>query len=204
MLKPGQTTWKKVLQASMPHHDSLEGLLRPPLVLSAKYDEDYGTPKRGALVFKDAVSGKMRPIVLAEVGALLETGGSSYEVTWYVTKFNPAWAVKAVLSDGSTAAVDATAYGMTMTDPNTGLKSGADTMTFAADLPANTVAIILAEAEGKALEGVVYESVLSQDFPLAVEVEGASPDKIAAGASAFVQALAGVKAKQDLLFIRTV
>lgn len=202
MLKPGQTPWKKVLQASMPHHDSLEGLLRPPLVLSAKYDENYGTPKRGALVFKDESSGLFRPMVLAEVGAL--QSGTTYAVKWYVTKFDPAWSVKAVLSDGTTAAADATAYGMAVTDPNTGLQTGTDTITFAAALPAGTVAIILAEAEGKALEGVVYESVLSQDFPLAVEVEGASPDKISAGGSAFVQALAGIKAKQGLLFIRTV
>lgn len=202
MFKPGQTPWRKVLQAAQPHHDSLEGLLRQPLVLSATFDDAYGTPKRGALLYKDAASGKMRPIVLAEVGAV--TDGTTYAVTWYVSKFDPAWTVKAVLNDGTTAAVDATAYSMAVTDEHTGLTVGSDTVTFALALPAGTVALILAEAEGKPLEGVVYESSKNPDFALAVEVEGARPEKVAAGNSAFVDGLAGVTKKNGLLFIRTV
>jgi hypothetical protein len=201
MLKPGQTPWREVLKASQPHHDSIEGLLRPPLTVAATFDvATYGNPRRGALVALDS-SGVAIPIVLAEIGALVS--GTTYRVNWAVSRFVVGTAVEVSTGPGTTAAVTVTAATFAQKNEDTGLVSGEDTVTFSLALPVGAELLLSQAGAGQPVQGVVYESSLSQNFSMALEIPGARADQIAGGNSAFVAGLPGVSVKFGAVFIDT-
>lgn len=206
---PGLKAWTNYAKVSHDHHDSLEGLLSAPLSISQAYDvTTYGVAKRGQLVWVDAGDGLAKPFVAAEITGVAAGGDADtavYDVEFYAD-FTVGAALKVYLSDGTSVDGTVAAIERLVVEEHVGLESGANRVTvdFGAAKPAGAQALVFPAAVGQTMVGVVYESTPDREIPMSIRVDGARKDIIAAGASAFVAAMAGVRERGGLLFISSI
>jgi len=200
---PGMKAFVDFARADFNHHDSLEGLLRQPLSITATMDAAFGNPRRGALVYEHT-DGTMRPIVAANI--LSRNADGDYEVEFF-SDVTVGDAVTVYEDDGVTTATGTVA---TVTyekeNAHTGLIEETANITITWDVaePTTQDIIVFTAGASEALAGVVVESVLEDEFGLGVEVDGARPEKVAGGHSPYVQGMTGITVRGGLLFIRTV
>lgn len=216
--QPGIASWIDYARASMDHHDSLEGLLRHPLSVTAVMAAAFGNPRRGQLVYEDTATGEMRPFVAATISSVTSTqapgaasdgidGKAVYAVEFF-SDVAVGDTVKVIDNAGALTAGTVEARQYRVENAHTGLveQEASITVNFGdtTAAPANAEVIIFSAADGKTVAGVVVESTREDEFGLGVEVDGALPEKVAGGTNAWVQALAGITKRSGLLFIRTV
>lgn len=200
MKKPGMPAFAPFAAATFQHSDSLEGLLRHPLNLTATYDAYYGTPRRGNFVY-EVSDDKVAPIGVAEI--VVVNGVGDYDVVFYAdVKVNDE--VTVLSADGTSKATGKVASVSRVTTDVRGLTSGVDAITITFNggevEPAEPALIIFTAADGKAPAGIVYESSLNHDFSLAIDVDGARLNKVFGGETEWVKSLGGVRVAHNLLF----
>lgn len=201
---PGIAQWIDFARTEGPHHDSLEGLLRQPLSITATADTTgYGNPRRGQLMYEHT-DGTMRPFIAFDITSRVSDG--VYKGEFYAD-VPLSTAVTVFADDGTTSAtgtVSAVQY--EQRDAYTGLvlQEGQITITWDVAEPATQDFVMFTAAAAQTLAGVVVESVMTQEFGLGVEIDGARPEKVAAGTSPWIDGLTGVTRRSGLLFIRTV
>ena len=192
MRKPGMLAFNKIEAAALTRSDSLEGLLKQPLIVSSTYNSAYGTPRRGSLVSYDEASNLCTPIIAADVAAVL--GAGSYSVVRY-GDVAVGDTVTVANADGSEA-VSATVTSLDIVLNTLTVDFGAETE------PSAPALVIYDGQEAAEAAGVVYESTLDTDFALAVEAWGIRPEKVAGGATSFALArLGSAKRISGLLFV---
>lgn len=189
MRKPGMLQWEQIEGEEITRSDSLEGLLRHPLIVSGTYDEAFGTPRRGQLVVYDEATEVYKPVIAAEITAV--NGAGDYDVTrWGDIEVG---ATVHVAEEDGAAPVAAT---VTAIDTD----AGTLTVDFGGGVEPAAPALVLYDGQEAvaAIDGIVYESSLDTDCAVAISVEGARPETVAGGASSFVSGL--VKRASGLLF----
>ena len=200
MKKPGILQFQPFAAAEFQHSDSLEAIIDRSLNLTATYDSDYGTPRRGNFVWEQS-DGTMAPIGAAEIVEV--DGAGEYTVTFYAdVKTNDE--VTVFSGDGLEKATGkVTSVTKEVTDIR-GLKSGANTIKVTFDEgqtePSEPALIVFTAADGEAPAGIVYESVLDDEFACVVEINGARLEKVFGGRTDWVKGLSGVTVAHGVLF----
>ncbi len=179
---PKFTGFQKVFGVGQKFHDSLEGLLREPLVVSGRMTNGF-VGRRGRPVVYDAATGRFRPLVLAKVVSVLDAATKKVELSAYdgVVAGQP---YKLILRDGTTADATVTAVVAPSYDPVSTLQTNQDYVTLnITTTPAPDISQVayIAPATFTATtkaDGFVYEDSDSETVAVAVTLEGAKLEQL--------------------------
>lgn len=173
------TGFQKVFGGGQKFHDSLEGLLRQPVVISGRMPNGI-VGRRGRPVVYDAATGLFKPIVLARVEAVVEdetvVDGAvpKVELSAY-DGLIAGQTYKLLLRDGTTADATVTQVVAPTYDPISTLQTNQDYVALNTDADLAQVAYIAPATFNPSTkaDGFVYEDSDSETVGVAVVLEGA-------------------------------
>jgi hypothetical protein len=207
---PVVTPFRKLFEVKEKQHNSLEGLLRHPVIVSGPMATGY-LPRRGQLVRWDATANVWQPVIYAK--ARVENSKLKLSVYDNLVVGNN---YKVILSDGSVATVALTQLVVPTFDPVSTLQTNEDYAVFAdpdgaGPLTPNDIRYVCPATADLAtkVDGIVYEdSFRNHSNPaapvaagVAVEVDGAKVGEVY-GADTTLAATLGFKLLNGLVFFR--
>lgn len=202
MRKPGMLQFEVDGKYSIIRGDSLEGILRHPITMTGQMaDADASKlALRGQIVSYNAGTKRYSPIFVMEISSRDSEG--VYDGVQYgkVSVGDTVHVLNADGTEGVDATVTAVSYSKN-TDSIVEARSMSITVDYGAETEPTSAALILFDGmEAASMDGIIYESFNDINIPVSVCVEGARPETIAGGATAFVLEGLGGTLVQDLLF----
>lgn len=167
------TGFQKVFGVGQKFHDSLEGLLRQPVVISGRTPNGI-VGRRGRPVVYDAATGLFRPVVLARVVSIVDATTKKVELSAY-DGLIAGQTYKLLLRDGTTADATVTEVVAPTYDPISTLQTNQDYVALNTLADLAQVAYIAPATFDPATkaDGFVYEDSDSETVGVAVVLEGA-------------------------------
>ena len=167
------TEFQKVFGVGQKFHDSLEGLLRQPLVISGRMPDGI-VGRRGRPVVYDAATGRFKPMVLARVASVVDASAKKVKLSAY-DGLIAGQTYKLILRDGSTADATVTEVVAPAYDPISTLQTNQDYVALNTTADIAQVAYIAPATFDPATkaDGFVYEDSDSETVGVAVVLEGA-------------------------------
>lgn len=167
------TGFQKVFGVGQKFHDSLEGLLRQPVVISGRMPNGI-VGRRGRPVVYDAATGLFKPIVLARVVSVVNAAAKKVELSAY-DGLIAGQTYKLLLRNGTTADATVTEVVAPTYDPVSTLQTNQDYVALNTNADLAQVAYIAPATFNPATkaDGFVYEDSDSETVGVAVVLEGA-------------------------------
>lgn len=198
------TGFQKVFGVGQKFHDSLEGLIRPPLVISGTLAGGY-LPRRGRPVwynpengtFEVAIHSRVTPIDAASGKAKL----SAYDGLTVGSN------VMLVKSDGTKQPATIAQLQAPVYDPVSTLQTNEDFVVLqSGNAPVNLTGVVYLAPAGTVFEaqaaGIVYEDADENPASVAVEVDGAKVEHVLGADIPTVASVLGFKVISGLVFFR--
>lgn len=198
------TGFQRVFTVGQKFHDSLEGLLRPPLVISGTLAGGY-LPRRGRPVRYNPATGTFEVVIHSRVTPIDAASGkaklSAYDGLTVGSN------VVLVKSDGTTQTATIAQLQAPVYDPVSTLQTNEDFVVLqSGSAPVNlTDVVYLAPAETdftSQVAGIVYEDADENPASVAVEVDGARVEHVLGADIPIVAASLGFRVISGLVFFR--
>lgn len=198
------TGFQKVFGVGQKFHDSLEGLIRPPLVISGTLAGGY-LPRRGRPVWYNPENDTFTVVIHSRVTPIDAASGkaklSAYDgltVGSYVTL---------VKSDGTRQSATIAQLQAPVYDPVSTLQTNEDFVVLqSGNAPVNLTDVVYLAPAGITFEaqatGIVYEDADENPASVAVEVDGARVEHVLGADIPAVASALGFKVISGLVFFR--
>lgn len=201
----GQSTFKRLFTVREKQHDSLEGLLRQPIIITGTLSGGF-TGRRGRPVRYNESTGTYDVVIAAKV---LSADNATNKLKLSSYDGLSVGGVQAILADGTVVSLNITQLQGPVYDPVSTLQTNEDFVVV--DDPDGAGPLDVADIRYLApagatftsmATGIIYEDSRDATAPVAVEVDGARVEHVMGADIPNVAASLGLKVVDGLVFFR--